>query len=56
MARRSARSLAQSAAMRRYWRRKKAGMHRAPTATAQRKPRKEVIEALATITRYIKRA
>jgi len=54
MARRSARSLAQSAAMRRYWKRKKARLARTPTVAA-RKPRKEVREALATITRYINR-
>ena len=52
MARRSNRSLAQSEAMRRYWARKKA---RQAEATPTRKVRKEVLDALETLNRFIKR-
>lgn len=49
----AARSAKISAAMKRYWKRKKA----APKQTNRRsyKPRKEVLEALHTLNRYVKR-
>lgn len=50
MPRRSAKSMAVSAAMRRYWRRKKA-----QTAHKPRKIRREILDALDTLNRFVKR-